>query len=308
MSNPYLTPGLVRGALRSLNLRPTRGMGQNFLVDAHALEQIVAAADLHPADLVIEVGPGLGVLTWELVHRVDHVLSVELDRRLAARLRDEFAPTLDPQRAGALHIVQGDVLELPPSDLFAQARARWPDAPPHYKVVANLPYAITSPVLRHFLEHPPAPVLIVVLVQWEVAQRITAAPGDLSLLAHAVQMYAVPEIVGRVPARSFVPAPAVDSAILRLHPRSTPAVAVDNIDALFRVIKAGFTQPRKKLRNALPNGLKSMGVRLERDTAAAALEAAGVDAERRAETVSLEEWAAIYRQLQQHGMGDMLAP
>jgi 16S rRNA (adenine1518-N6/adenine1519-N6)-dimethyltransferase len=307
MTNPYLSAAHVRAALRGLDMHPTRGMGQNFLVDAAMLEQIVAAAELSPADLVVEVGPGLGVLTWELLHRAGHVLAVELDKRLAARLHDEFQTVHAPPAAAKLTIIQADVLRLPPAAMVQQAPATLV-APQAYKVVANLPYAITSPVLRHFLEHPPAPVLIVVLVQWEVAQRITAAPGDLSLLAHAVQMYAVPEIVGRVPARSFVPAPAVDSAILRLHPRSTPAVAVDDIDALFRVIKAGFTQPRKKLRNALPNGLKSMGVRLERDTAAAALEAAGVDAERRAETVSLEEWAAIYRQLQQHGMGDMLAP
>jgi 16S rRNA (adenine1518-N6/adenine1519-N6)-dimethyltransferase len=297
MSNPYLTPGLVRGALRSLNLRPTRGMGQNFLVDAHALEQIVAAADLHPADLVIEVGPGLGVLTWELVHRVDHVLSVELDRRLAARLRDEFAPTIDPQRAGALHIVQGDVLELPPSDLFAQARARWPDAPPHYKVVANLPYAITSPVLRHFLEQQPPPHTLVVLIQWEVAQRIAATPGSMSLLAHAIQMYAEPEIVARIAASSFVPAPAVDSAVLRLRTRSAPAVAVDDIDAFFRLIKAGFLHARKKLSNALPGGLKALHEPYTAEQVAAALSEAGIAPERRAETLSLDEWQAIYRAL-----------
>lgn len=297
--NPYLAPERVRAALRSLGLRPTRGMGQNFLVDAQALSHIIAAAELSSENVVVEVGPGLGVLTWELLQRAGRVIVVELDKRLAARLRDEFAGNT------ALHIIQGDVLKLPPGVILAEGlgtngkpyAADCGDVQLPYKVVANLPYAITSPVLRHFLEGAPRPQLMVVLVQWEVAERITAAPGDLSVLAHAVQMYAIPEVVGRIPARSFVPAPAVDSAILRLRTRPTPAVAVDDIDALFRVIKAAFLQPRKKLSNALPGGLAAMGRRLPREVAVAALEAAGVSPDRRAETVTLDEWARVYEHL-----------
>jgi len=134
-------------------------------------------------------------------------------------------------------------------------------------------------------------------VQWEVAQRIGAQPGDLSVLAHSIQIYAEPEIVARVPASSFFPAPEVDSAVLRLRVRARPAVDVDDVDALMRIIKAGFLQGRKKLSNALPGGLAAMGAPIPKERALAALQAAGVDPGRRAETVTLEEWAGVYRNL-----------
>lgn len=291
MENPYLAPQRVRAALRSLDLRPTRGMGQNFLVDAQALAQIVTTAALGLTDTVCEIGPGLGVLTWELLQRAGSVVAVELDRRLAARLREEFQPALV---RGRLHLVQGNVLHLPPAEIINEAA---PQQRPAYKVVANLPYAITAPVLRHFLDSDYKPVLMVVLVQWEVAQRICAAPGDLSMLAHAIQFAAEPQIIARVPAGSFVPAPAVDSAILRLDIRPAPAVAVDDPAALFQIIKAGFLQPRKKLANALPGGLAALGRPVERATAVAALEAAGVSPDRRAETLTLTEWARVWQAL-----------
>ncbi len=288
MTNPYLSPAHVRAALAALGLRPTRGMGQNFLIDAAPLAAIVGAAELGPADLAVEVGPGLGVLTWELVRHAGQVACVELDKRLAARLRDEFA-------RDALTIIQADILKTSPEQILTAAGA--PPGRP-YKLVANLPYAITQPVLRHFLEAAQPPELSVVLVQWEVALRIAAAPGDLSMLAHAVQFYAEPEIVARVPARSFLPAPAVDSAVLRMRRRAAPPVQVDSVDGLFRVIKAAFLQTRKQLGNGLPNGMAALGNPLPREAVVAALQAAGVDPQRRAETVTLAEWAALYRALQ----------
>ncbi|MBX0330332.1 16S rRNA (adenine(1518)-N(6)/adenine(1519)-N(6))-dimethyltransferase RsmA [Oscillochloris sp. ZM17-4] len=289
MDNPYLSTQRVRAALRSLDLRPTRGMGQNFLIDPLALGVIVDAAELGPDDLAVEVGPGLGVLTWELLRRAGRVVAVELDRRLAARLHEEFAGT-------ALRIVQADVLRVSPAEILAHANPQ-PSAlsPQPYKLVANLPYAITAPVLRHFLEGDPPPDLTVVLVQWEVAERICATPGDMSVLAHSVQIYGEPEIVARVPASSFHPAPAVDSAVLRIRRRPALAVDVDDVPGLFRIIKAGFLQPRKQLGNALPGGLAAMGTALDRETALAALAAADVNPMRRAETLSLAEWATIYR-------------
>jgi 16S rRNA (adenine1518-N6/adenine1519-N6)-dimethyltransferase len=308
-TNPYITPNRVRAALRALDLRPTRGMGQNFLVDPGALDAIVRAAELTRDDTVLEVGPGLGVLTWELLQRAGLVVAVELDKRLAARLAEEFAG--EPR----LRIVQSDILRLPPEAVLADAHDRGPQSVDDqssysaeatsplplrlspYKVVANLPYAITSPALRHFLEAEHKPSVMVVLVQWEVARRIVAAPGDLSVLAHSVQLYAEAEIVERVPAASFFPAPAVDSAVLRLRLRERLAVDVGDIDALFRVIKAGFLQPRKKLSNALPGGLAAMGRPIERDDALAALAAAGVSPDLRAEALTLAEWVAIYEQL-----------
>jgi 16S rRNA (adenine1518-N6/adenine1519-N6)-dimethyltransferase len=282
------------------------------------------------------------VLTWELVQRAGRVVAVELDKRLTARLREEFA------QQSNLTIVQADILNLAPGAVIAtnderrttnddaeterpgdmasepnpqspisnlqspipnpqspipnlQSPIPNPQSPipnlPPYKVVANLPYAITSAVLRHVLEAAHKPSLIVVLVQWEVAQRIVAQPGDLSILAHSVQLYAEPEVVARVRADSFLPAPAVDSAILRLRVRPRPAVDVDTIDSLMRVIKAGFLQARKKLSNALPSGLAAMGARIEKERVIAALHAAGVNPDRRAETVTLEEWADVYREL-----------
>ena len=304
MENPYISPSRVRAALRSLELRPTRGMGQNFLTDPDALGAIVAAAELTRADTVVEIGPGLGVLTWELLQRAGRVVAVELDRRLADRLRQEF---VDHPK---LTIVQGDILNLDPEQILGDGGwgvedgASIPNSyspspiphPPSYKVVANLPYAITSAALRHFLEAAHKPDLMVVLVQWEVAERIAAGPGDLSVLAHSVQIYAEPEILARVPASSFWPAPAVDSAVLRLRVRPQPAVEVE-IRPLLRLIKAGFLQARKKLSNALPTGLAAMGVRVDKQHAVAALDAAGVDPNRRAETVTLEEWVRVYQAL-----------
>jgi len=288
--NPYLDPQRVQAALRSLDLRPTRGMGQNFLIDADALAAIVEAAELVPSDLAVEVGPGLGVLTWELTQRAGLTLAVELDKRLAARLHDEF-PT------APLKIIQADVLRISPSAILALSTQHSALSTQRYKLVANLPYAITAPVLRHFLEAEQPPELSVVLVQWEVGQRITAAPGDLSVLAHSVQLYTEAEIVARVPAASFFPAPAVDSAVLRLRRRPRLAVEVDDVGRLFRVIKAGFLHARKQLGNALPGGLAAMGVKIPREAALAALQAASVDPMRRAETLSLPEWAAVYRAL-----------
>jgi len=285
MNNPYLTPGRVRAALNMLDLRPSRELGQNFLVDPLALEQIVGAAALTTDDVVVEVGPGLGVLTYELVQHAGRVIAIELDKRLAARLREEFRDTK------SLEVVQADVMRVAPASLLG-SNAR-------YKVVANLPYQITSAIIRHFLEVVPAPDVLVIMVQWEVAQRIVARPPEMSVLAHSVQYYAEPSIVARVPGSSFVPAPKVDSAVLKLERRAQPLVAVDDIDALFRTIKAGFLQARKKLGNALPSGLAGMGIKIPKEAAIAALERTGVDPARRAETLTLDEWARVHAEIRQ---------
>ncbi|MBC8161755.1 MAG: 16S rRNA (adenine(1518)-N(6)/adenine(1519)-N(6))-dimethyltransferase RsmA [Roseiflexaceae bacterium] len=289
--NPYIQPARITAALRDLGLRPTRGMGQNFLIDGAALGRIVAAAELTPADTVLEVGPGLGVLTWELLQRARRVVTVELDRRLAARLAEELGANQK------LAIVQSDILRITPSEALGPHSALSPQ-PFSYKLVANLPYAITSAVLRHFLEAEAQPELVVVLVQWEVAQRIVAAPGDLSVLAHSIQIYAEPEIIARVPGSSFLPAPAVDSAILRLRVRPQPLVARTQIDQHMRLIKAGFLLARKMLSNSLPSGLASQGLKIDKQQVLAALEVAGVSPDRRAETVTLDEWQALYATLQ----------
>jgi 16S rRNA (adenine1518-N6/adenine1519-N6)-dimethyltransferase len=282
--NPYLSLARIKAGLHSLDIRPSRGMGQNFLLDANALQSIVNAADLRATDWIVEVGPGFGVLTWELTQRAGRVISVELDKRLAERLQHEFEST------PALRIIQSDILRVAPAELFAAESA----PPSSYKVVANLPYAITSPVLRHFLEAYRPPTVMVVLVQWEVAERIAAKPGDMSMLAHAIQMYAEPEIVARVRPESFYPAPAVDSAVLRLHVRPQPQVPRTKIEPLLRIVKAGFLHARKTLANALPNGLASIGEPCSRDAVISVLRLAGIDPQRRAETLSLDEWILVY--------------
>ncbi|GAC1547079.1 MAG: 16S rRNA (adenine(1518)-N(6)/adenine(1519)-N(6)) -dimethyltransferase RsmA [Herpetosiphon sp.] len=282
--NPFLNPARIRAALNSLEMRPSKELGQNFLIDGDALQTVVDSAELGPRDRVLEVGPGLGVLTHELVQRAGEVVAVEFDRRLAGRL-EETLPVPN------LRVLQGDVLRLVPGESMGSRP---------YKVVANLPYHITSAILRHFLEAADPPERMVVMVQWEVAQRIIAAPPDMSVLAHSVQFYATATVVQRVKAEAFFPAPKVDSAVLKLIRRPHPAVDVDDVNEFFRVIKAGFLQARKKLRNALPAGLASFGRMIDKEVVIAVLEAADINPDRRAETLTLVEWAAVYHGMQGH--------
>jgi 16S rRNA (adenine1518-N6/adenine1519-N6)-dimethyltransferase len=273
----------VPALLRAHRLTPNKRLGQNFLTDPSALARIVAAADLSPADLVIEVGAGLGTLTRPLAQAAGRVIAVELDDRLVAVLRERLAGFPN------VHIVAGDILRLPILPPAAAGTERGMPPPDlGYKVVANLPYYITSAVLRHFLERPPRPSLMVVTLQREVAERIVARPGDMSLLAVSVQFYGQPRIVARIPAGAFYPPPEVESAVLRIDVAGRPTVAVHDEPAFFRAVRAGFGQKRKTLRNSLRAGLGWDAARVERG-----LTAAGVDPDRRAETLSLDEWAAV---------------
>ena len=247
-------------------------------MDRGALAQIVEAAELAPDDIVIEVGAGRGVLTRELAARVRRVIAVEIDAALCRVLEEELAP------ARNVTVVHADVLRTDIPSLLA------PDggpAPP-YKVVANIPYYITGPILRFFLEAAHKPTRLVLLVQKEVAESVVAGPGDMSVLAVSVQLYGRPRIAGAVPARAFYPPLKVDSAVLRIDVYPAPAAGVRDTDTFFRVVRAGFGQPRKQLRNALAGGL-----RIAPGDALRLLAAAGIDAVRRAETLSLEEWARL---------------
>lgn len=266
----------LRSTLARFGLRPRKGFGQNFLVDPFVLDQIVAAAELAPHDDVLEVGPGLGVLTRALAERARRVVAIEIDRGMVAALAETLADQAN------VEVAEGDALRVEPADLFAGP----------YKLVANLPYYITSPLLRHFFEAARPPQRMVVMVQREVAERIVAAPGALSLLAVSVQFYGRPRIVGRVPASAFLPAPKVDSAIVAIDVLAKPAVAAAP-GPFFKVVSAGFAMPRKQLHNVLPQKIW-----MPPDAVGPALEAAGIDPMRRAQTLSLEEWARLTHELQ----------
>jgi 16S rRNA (adenine1518-N6/adenine1519-N6)-dimethyltransferase len=275
-------------------VRAKKSLGQNFLHDRSYLAQIVEAAELSSHDLVLEIGPGTGSLTQELSAAAGGVVAVELDDRLIVPLRAQFATQFE-----RVQIVHGDILELDPPGLVEQLALQMQEyaklpagvdvAAPSYKVAANLPYYITSAVLRQLLEARRPPRLAVVLVQLEVAQRICAQQGDMSLLAVSIQYYARPQFVQRVPAGAFRPVPKVDSAILRLDVYTQPLVNVDP-SRFFHVVRAGFGQKRKQLLNSLSAGLGRSKVDV-----GTALGCAAIDPSRRAETLSLEEWAALCR-------------
>jgi 16S rRNA (adenine1518-N6/adenine1519-N6)-dimethyltransferase len=282
----------VRRLLERWDLRPDKGLGQNFLVDQTALQRIVAAAELAPGDVVLEVGAGLGTLTRRLAQEARHVVAVELDRRLM--------PVLESVLAGLdnVTLVHGDILALDPAALVGAAGVQPPAASMPYKVVANLPYYITSAVLRHLLEASLKPRRMVLTVQREVAERIVAKPGHMSLLAVSVQFYGRPRLLFRIKPGSFYPAPGVESAVVRVDLDAQPPVPVEDAAAFFHVVRAGFAQRRKQLRNSLAAGL-----RRPPQEVAARLSEAGVDPRRRAQTLSLEEWASVARALGDVGDG-----
>jgi 16S rRNA (adenine1518-N6/adenine1519-N6)-dimethyltransferase len=268
-----LPPLNAANILRSHGLRADKSLGQNFLQDSYALEQITAAAEILPTDTVLEVGPGLGALTRHLAVAAKQVIAVELDGRLLPPLREVLTGYTN------VEIVHGDMLNLAPADIVPAT---------DYLVVANIPYYITSALLRHLLETTPRPRRVVLTVQKEVAARICAAPGDMSLLALSVQVYGQPRVVATVPADAFYPAPKVDSAVIRIDLSPAPFIPYTLLDSFFALAKAGFSQKRKTLRNSVSAGMRKSPAETE-----AMLRAAGIDPMRRAETLSLEEWREL---------------
>jgi 16S rRNA (adenine1518-N6/adenine1519-N6)-dimethyltransferase len=300
-------------------------------VDGSVLRHILTAAELSPDDVVIEVGPGLGVLTRSLAEHAGMVLAVEKDENLARILAEAMASY------GNVSIVSGDILDMDPQALLRQYRdttgyhpgpipsrprvsplplpspliplprgegkeegdlqgegkgeeVPGDGEPSGYKVVANLPYYVASPVLRLFLEASAKPFIMVVMVQKEVARQITAKPGEMSLLSVGVQLYGEPRVVKYVPARAFYPAPDVDSAVLKITVYPKPAAEVDS-QGFFRVVRAGFSAARKQLINSLAHGLE-----LSKTEVSSLLEKAGIDSRRRAETLSIEEWECLWKE------------
>ncbi len=257
-------------AARGAPVRLRKSLGQHLLVSPGVLEDIVDAAELTADDLVLEVGPGTGLLTTRLAGKAGIVVAVEIDHDMAQLAR------LAVEQWASVSVVEGDILLQDISQLI-QGRA--------YSVVANLPYNIASPTIRMFLEAENQPNRMVVTVQREVAQEMCAAPGRLGLLGISIQVYSAPRIVRRVAAGSFRPPPKVESAVVRLDVRDVPLVPWNLMGPFFRTVRAAFGSPRKQLRNSLSHGLGIAATDVERW-----LVSVGVDPTRRPETLSIEEW------------------
>jgi 16S rRNA (adenine1518-N6/adenine1519-N6)-dimethyltransferase len=272
-SSLNLPPLNIRALLRAHGLSPKKSLGQNFLSDPNVLEQIVQAAEIPPESSVLEVGPGLGSLTRYLAQSARRVVAVELDALFIPILEDVLHETPN------VEVVHGDILKLDPAQLMDEDR---------YLVVANIPYYITSNLIRHLLESPLKPERMVLTIQHEVAERITAEPGDMSLLALSVQVYGKPKVVARIPAEAFYPSPNVDSSVVRVDLYPEPRIPDAQLNDFFRLAKSGFGQKRKTLRNSLSAGLSWSGERT-----AELLQASGIDPQRRAETLSIEDWRQL---------------
>lgn len=259
--------------LKKHNLRPDKNLGQNFLTDPGILDSIVDAAEVKSEDTVLEIGAGLGHLTRHLAGTAKQVVAVELDKRLISILEQNLQPFSN------IRIVQGDILQLKPSDLIAED---------NYLVVANIPYYITSSIIRNLLESGVKPKRIILTIQYEVAQRVCAVSGQMSVLALSVLIYGEPILVRRIPAKAFYPTPKVDSAIIRIDLYPEPILPAEKREIFFKLVKAGFLHKRKTLRNSLSAGLKWPPEKTE-----ALLSAAEINPRRRAETLSLSEWLEV---------------
>lgn len=270
MTDFDLSPLHIAGLLRAHGINPKKSLGQNFLLDQAALRKITEAAEIPAGGEVLEIGPGLGSLTRYLARAAGRVVAVELDDKLIPILQEVLRDT------PGVEIIHGDILQQDPARLMGN---------PGYRVVANIPYYITSAVIRHLLEARIQPACMVLTMQKEVAERICATPGEMSLLALSVQVYGEAKVVARIPAGAFFPPPAVDSLVLRVDILPTPRIPVGQLGVFFQLIKAGFSQKRKTLRNSLSGGLGSKPQAVEEK-----LKAAGIDPQRRAETLSIEEW------------------
>jgi 16S rRNA (adenine1518-N6/adenine1519-N6)-dimethyltransferase len=273
---PRIDPAAVRATLRAAGLRAQHRLSQNFLADPDVLEAILEAAGPVPGRRILEIGPGLGLLTGGLLASAAAVTAVELDRGLAAFLRNRFE---EPIATGELRLIEGDALDQDLGNLVE----------PPYDVVANLPYHITSPILHALLGRPPRPDRLVLMVQHEVAERIAAPPGKMSYLSVFVQYHAWVRIALRVPPAAFEPEPAVESAVIVVEPYDADdRLAPDAEDELWRLVQAAFRERRKMIHNVLSRQLP-----VDAGRVTAALAAAHIEPDRRPQTLAVGEWLAL---------------
>ena len=265
----------LKTLLKKHNLWAKKRLGQNFLIDEKVFDRIIEASDLKPSDTVIEVGPGTGFLTERLIEKAAHVTAIEKDKDMIHLLSERFAGVKN------LELVHDDVLRFQISDFRFQK----------YKVVANIPYYITSPLLKHFLQSDHCPELMVLLVQKEVAEKICGLSGK-SLITIETQLFGKPEIVATVPSSAFYPAPKVESAILRINVFKKPLVPEKQLSDFLRVVKFGFSQKRKKLSNSLAAGLH-----IKPSEMTDLLKHADIDPDLRAEHLGIGEWKQLVKVL-----------
>ena len=260
--------------LSRLGIRPSKGLGQHFLYERGIVQRMVRQAGVGPADTVLEVGPGLGILTSELLLRAGHVVAIERDRQLVTYLEEMFGDL------PSFRLVPGDALTYHTSDLV-------PEGEP-FSVVANLPYSAGAAIVRHLLEQPVRPTRLTVMLQLEVAERMVARPPEMSVLGVATQFYTLPRIAFQVPPAVFIPPPTVESAVAILDVRPELPLPEATRGRFFAVVNAGFRQKRKQVANSLAAELK-----LTKPEVTAWLEQAGIDPMRRAQTLTVEEWVRL---------------
>lgn len=279
--NLLTSPRVVKEIIEKYNFRFSKSLGQNFLIDRNIVEKIVEGAGITPEDRVLEIGPGIGTLTQELIARAGQVVAVEIDRNLLPILEETLAYPAN------LTIVHGDILKID-LDKLVNEFFKGQD----FKVVANLPYYITTPIIMRFLEEELPFSTLTVMIQKEVAQRMVAQPAtkEYGALSLAIQYYTKPRIVCSVSSSVFMPKPKVDSMVIALDRRDSPPVQVEDRDMLFQVIRSAFAKRRKTLLNNLASGVLK---EWDRDRVVEVLEAAQVDPQRRGETLSIGEFANI---------------
>lgn len=267
-------------------MAPRRRLGQHFLHDSGVLHSIVSALEIDSRDRILEIGPGEGVLTRALASRAASVTAIELDDTLAANLRVEFSDRND------VTIIHGDALQVDPCRLMLDDGGH----SAAYKLSGNIPYYITGALLRRYLEIACPPGVAVLMVQWEVAQRMLAKPGEMNMLALSTQLYSEPSIVAQVRPSAFRPRPKVDSAVVKLEMLKSPRVRIPDAEAFFAVARAGFSTRRKQLVNGLSHGLD-----LSKPVIFDLLQKAEVGPTQRPEELSLDDWSRIALMLQSAG-------
>ena len=278
------SPKIIKELLGKYETRPSKGLGQNFLIDKKILEKIITAADINRppsalsgggGDTILEVGPGIGVLTQALAERGERVVAIEKDETMIEILKETVKDFKN------IEVINADILKIDPAD-YKLANGK-------YKIVANIPYYLTSPLIRKFLEEKNRPTEIILMLQKEVAQRICSTPPDMSLLSVSVQFYAEPKIISYVSKNCFWPAPKIDSAIIKIVPENKYSVPTD---LFFKVVKAGFSQPRKQLAGNLSKTLE-----IEKKKTAEWLLKNGIEPKQRAETLSIADWVNLANSL-----------